>query len=108
MKEIVIAEYRERDYTAVLVQRDEGFVLSWTDGINIWDENWDDVSVALTRLAALIRAADGGTFLVHDVQNRDEGRYFESEAERFISRTVHASSCAPGCDGADPANHQVG
>lgn len=106
----VVATYEARDWNGRVLHDVSGshpWIVTWTDGVNVWVELWHDVSVALTRFASLIRAAESNTFLVHDVASRDEGRYFEDLAERFISRVVHASSCQPGCDGTDPANHDV-
>lgn len=112
----VAAEHHGHDYAAyVLHEVDAAFpwVLTWTDGINHWLEEWSLPEVAFARLAALVRACDQQVFLVHVVDevadgDDDGGRAaFEDEAERFLSRAVHASSCQPGCDGTDPANHQV-
>jgi hypothetical protein len=111
----IVAEYHGHDFGAWVLHDVEGFYpwpVTWTDGINFWLEGYDDVVVALARFTALLRACESNTFLVHhidlghrvDVGQRDA---FEAEVERFVSRVVHASSCQPGCDGTDPANHQV-
>lgn len=111
----VVAEYNGHDFVAwVLHDADASapWPVTWTDGINQWFEEWHDVSVALARFAALIRAAESDTFFVHQVDEGDRvngngARHFEDLAERFISRVVHSSSCQPGCDGTDPVNHDV-
>lgn len=105
---VVITEVKATNWSAVVVKVSESnFAVSWTDGINMWDERYDDLAVAFARLAALVRAADAGTYLVHQWDAIEGTPAFEREAERFISRTVHASSCQVGCDGTDPANHEV-
>lgn len=87
------------------------WVLTWTDGINDWVEEWDDAAVAYCRLAALVTAVESGTYLVHEdtvhegVDAWRSRRAFVVEVERFLSRTVHASSCRVGCRGDDPVNH---
>lgn len=84
------------------------WITTWTDGINTWFERFDEPWHALARLAALVAAVEQEVFLVHDwVVKPDDRDLFVAEAERFVSRTVHASSCQPDCDGTDPANHQV-
>lgn len=108
----VVAEYHGVDYDAYVLHNVEAageWVVTWTDGINHWVEEYDYPWHAFARLAALVAAADQQVFLVHDPSNRGatEGRAFREEAERFVSRTVHASSCGTGCDGTDAANHQV-
>lgn len=111
----VVAEYDGHNFVAWVLHDVDAtmpFPVTWTDGINHWFEEWSNVSVALTRFAALIRAAESNTFFVHaidhgDAVNTQAARAFEDLAEQFISRVVHASSCQPGCDGTDPANHQV-
>jgi hypothetical protein len=113
----VVAEHHGGDYTAWVLRRDldadaheHEWVVTWTDGINHWLEEYDESWHAYARLTALVAACDQDVFLVHavghgDVVNVSARDAFVSEAERFVSRTVHASSCAPGCDGTDPVNH---
>lgn len=109
----LVAEYVQHDWSARLLHRADAsyeWELQWTDGINEWVEEHLRPWHAYARLAALVAAAERGVFLVHDL--RDGGpaarAAFVAEAERFVSRTVHASSCRPGCDGTDPASHQPG
>lgn len=117
-KALVVAEYHGVNFAA-WVLRDVngeppaegyvgGWIVTWTDGVNWWFEDGYELPWhALARLAALVAAAEQQVFLVHDVESRGERAPFVEEAERFVSRTVHASGCAPGCRGEDPANHQV-
>jgi hypothetical protein len=83
------------------------WIVTWTDGINEWLERYDYPWHALARFAALVAAAEQDVFLVHDSSDPHGPLNFVAEAERFVSRTIHASSCEPGCDGTDPVNHQV-
>lgn len=103
----VAARHYGDDYSAYVLPRDEGdWVVTWTDGINHWVEEYEQPWHAYARLAALVAAVEQRVFLVHDGQRQPgELPLFVSEVERFVSRTVHASSCTPGCDGTDPANH---
>jgi hypothetical protein len=106
----VVAEFEGHHYSAHVlhdVNGDVEWIVTWTDGINEWVERYELPWHALARLAALVAAAEQDVFLVHDFVNRGEHVAFVAEADRFVSRTVHASSCAPGCDGTDPANHRV-
>lgn len=108
----VIAEYLSHDWSARVLHRVEvtrEWELHWTDGINVWLEDYDQPWHALARLAALIAAVEQDVFLVHDLQDGNPVAYdaFTDEVDRFVSRTVHTSSCRPGCDGTDPVNHQV-
>ena len=83
------------------------WLVTWTDGINHWLDAWPSVEVAFARLAALVCACDQQTFLVHHGEDHPSRAAFRVEVERFLSRTVHASGCAPGCDGTDPVNHRA-
>lgn len=109
----VVTAWERSRYSAYVLRDPEApveWALTWTDGINEWVEWYDQPWVALARLAALVAAVEQDVFLVHanDAAERGAGpATFVSEAERFVSRTVHASSCQPGCDGTDPVNHQV-
>lgn len=108
----VVAEYPGHDWTGRVLHDVEAFhpwLLVWTDGVNEWVEPFLEVHHALARFTALIVAAESHTFLVdRDLDTNVVGRQrFEREVERFVSRVVHASSCQPGCDGTDPANHEV-
>lgn len=106
----VVASFHGHGYSAyVLHAVEEGnqWVVTWTDGINRWVERYDEPWHALGRLASLVAACEQDVFLVHDVVNRGEREAFLDEVERYVSRTVHASSCAPSCDGRDPVNHRV-
>lgn len=105
----IVAEHQGHRYAAHVL-RDESpdvWVIIWTDGINTWKEEYHLPWQAFARLAALVAAAEQDVFLVHDPSNRGatDGEAFRNEVERFVSRTVHASSCRPGCDGTDPVNH---
>ena len=117
----VISEYAQHDFTAYVLHRPTddklryvgdyvgGWIVTWTDGINWWFE--DDYELpwqALARFASVIAAIEQQVFVVHTAEELGpERRAFVEEAERFVARTVHASSCPPGCDGTDSANHQV-
>lgn len=104
----VVARHGGHDWTAWVLYRVEAaheWVLTWTDGINVWLEEYDQAWHALARLAALTAAVEQDVFLVHGSDVGSGRVVFVSEVERFVSRTVHASSCAPGCDGTDPVNH---
>jgi len=113
----VTSEYHGVDFAAYVLRNSPdtepddyvgGWIVTWTDGINWWCE--DDYELpwqALARFAALVAACEQQVFLVHDVEARGERRAFVEEAERFVARTVHASSCRVGCTGTDEANHQV-
>lgn len=108
----VIAEYPSHHWSARVLHRvgvTREWELHWTDGINVWFEDYERPWHALARLAALVAAVEQDVFLVHDLQEDSPGTHAAvvDEVERFVSRTVHASSCEPGCDGTDPANHQV-
>ncbi len=106
----VIAEFSGVDYDAYVLQEVEAaheWLVTWSDGINEWLEEYDYPWHALARFTALVAACEQQVFLVHDVESRGERAAFVEEAERFVSRTVHASSCGIGCDGTDDANHQV-
>lgn len=106
----VAAKHHGIDYAAWVLHDVEAaheWLLTWTDGINHWLEGWRAPEVAFARLAALVRACDQRTFLVHDGEGFDRApTSFEAETERFLAHVVHASSCAPGCDGTDPVNHR--
>lgn len=104
----VLARVVQRDWSAVVLddeQQEYGFVVTWTDGINVWTERYEFVGVALARFAALVQAVTSNVFLVHDTYDPAALREFENEANGFFTRTVHASSCQAGCDGTDPMNH---
>lgn len=108
----VVAEYPGHDWTGRVLHDVEAFnpwLVVWTDGVNEWVEPFLEVHHALARLAALVVAAEAHTgFVQRDLNENPAGRRaFEDEVERFVSRVVHASSCQPGCDGTNPANHQV-
>lgn len=107
----IVARFYARDYSAYVLRDDEApvsWLVTWNDGINDWVEGFDQPWHALARLAALVAACEQQVFMVHDGdRNPAELRAFVDEAERFVSRTVHASSCAMGCDGTDPVNHRV-
>lgn len=108
----VVAAHHGVHYAARVlrdVASDDEWVLTWTDGVNEWVERYEHAWHAFARLAALVAAVEQDVFLVHDPTNRGPAEHaaFLGEAERFVSRTVHASSCRPGCDGTDPVNHQV-
>jgi hypothetical protein len=106
----VAAEYHGHNYVAQVLHDVEvahEWVLTWTDGINDWVERWVYPEVAFARLAALVRAANEDVFFVHRSDRPGELDLFADEAERFLSRTVHASSCRPGCRGDDPVNHRA-
>lgn len=108
----VVAEHHGHDYAAWVLHDVEAFhewVLTWTDGINHWLEEYHLPWHAYARLAALIAAVEQGVFLVHDLQDGDLAAHeaVVDAIERFIARSVHASSCAPGCDGTDPVNHET-
>jgi hypothetical protein len=107
----VVAEYVQHDYTAWVLYRVEAaheWLVTWTDGINQWCEEYDYPWHAFARLAALVAACDQQVFLVHDPSNRGpaEGEAFREEADRFVARTVHAYNCASTCYGDGP-KHQV-
>lgn len=107
----VTAEHHGHDYAAYVLHDVETFhewLLTWTDGINVWLEEYHHPWHAYARLAALVAAAEQDVFLVHDLQDGDPAARdaVVDEVERFVSRVVHASSCAPGCDGTDPVNHR--
>lgn len=90
----VVAHYRAHHWSARLlydVEAAHEWILTWTDGINVWVEEWHESHVALARLAALVAAVERDVFLVHRGDLGDLGvaqRRFEDEVERFISRTV--------------------
>jgi hypothetical protein len=105
----VVAHVVYHDWSARVLHDVEAageWPVTWTDGINVWFERYDYPWHALARLAALVAAVEQEVFLVHDVTNRGEQATFVDEAERFVSRTVHAHSCRPGCDGTG-GPHQV-
>jgi hypothetical protein len=106
----VIAEYPSHHWSARVLYRVEAsaeWELHWTDGINVWIEHYDYPWHALARLAALVAAVEQDVFLVHRSDDPHGPLDFVAEAERFVSRTIHASGCRPNCDGTDPVNHQV-
>lgn len=108
----IMAQYESHYWSACVLYRAEAiheWELQWTDGINSWVEEHDKPWHAFARLAALVAAVEQDVFLVHDLQGGDPVAHAAvvDEVERFVSRTVHASSCAPDCDGTDPVNHQV-
>lgn len=112
----VETSWARHDYTARVLRghddpRDVAgeWLLTWTDGINVWLEEYEFPWQALARLTALVAAVEQQVFMVHDPSNRGEAesRAFVREAERFVSRTVHAHDCLPGCDGTDPIRHDV-
>jgi hypothetical protein len=48
------------DVNARIFENRLGFTLSWDDGlINLWEETYDSLALALMRLAALSKLADG-------------------------------------------------
>lgn len=108
----VAAEHHGHDYSAYVLHDVEAaheWLLTWTDGINHWLEEWHLPEHAFARLAALVRACDQQVFLAHQVDEvygvTGAARAFEDEVERFMSRVVHASSCPSGCDRTDPTTH---
>lgn len=106
----VAAEHHGHDYVAYVLHDVEAaheWLLTWTDGINVWLEEYHLPWHAYARLAALVAAAEQDVFLVHDLQDGDVAAHeaVVVEVERFVARTVHASSCPTSCDGTDPANH---
>lgn len=108
----VVAAFEGSNWLAHVLNDDDGdttqpWILTWTDGINEWIERYELPWNALARLAALVAAVEQDVFLVHRSDDPHGPLDFLAEAERFVSRTIHASSCAPSCDGTDPANHQV-
>lgn len=112
----VVIKWQRHHYSARVVRVDDGpedevdgtWALTWTDGINVWYEEYELPWQAIARLAALVAAAEQEVFLVHDPSNRGaaEGAAFVEEAERFVARTVHAFNCPAGCDGSS-ATHRV-
>lgn len=106
----VAAEYDGVHFHAFVLHNVEAaapWIVTWTDGINWWDERWDDVVVTFARFAALLRASEQEVWLVHNAETHETQVAFAAEAERFLSRVVHTSSCTLGCRGDDPTNHQV-
>ena len=113
----VTGEYHGVDFAAFVlrdapdVEPDDyvgGWIVTWTDGINWWFEgNYELPWQALARFAALVAACEQQVFLVHDGEDPDQRDAFVVEANRFVARTVHASSCPAGCSGTSVANHQV-
>lgn len=105
----VTAEHHGHDYWAWVlhdVDARRKWVITWTDGINHWLEEYELPWHAYARLAALIAAVEQQVFLVHDAHRQpDEMLRFVDEVERFVSRTVHAFNCDVGCDGTDPVTH---
>lgn len=105
----VVVSWRRRDYSARVLRVDDGdhddvageWLLTWTDGVNEWLEEYELPWLALARLAALVAAAEQDVFLVHDPSNRGnrDGVAFHNIATNFIARTVHAFNCPPICDG---------
>lgn len=111
-RELAVAAWHPgHDYEARVLHAVEAaheWVVTWTDGINEWVEEFDEPWHAYARLAALVAACEQDVFMVHDeTRGHHEKLAFVSEVERFVSRTVHASSCRTGCDGTDPVNHQA-
>lgn len=100
----VITEYHGEHYAAyvlrdVAVERE--WVLTWTDGVNVWYEDYDYPWHAFARLASLVAAAEQDVLMVHDLQDGNPTTHAAvvEEVENFIARTVHAFNCPPGCDG---------
>lgn len=101
------AEVLNAGYGVDLESVDAPWVVRWTDGINDWREAYELPWHALARLAAVVAAVEQDVFLVHDATNRGQRDAVVDEVDRYVSRTVHASSCAPGCAGRDPVYHRV-
>lgn len=105
----VTAEHQGHDYVAYVlydVDAAHEWLVTWTDGINVWLEEYHHPWHAYARLAALVAAVEQQVFLVHDPGvhgTRDRDRFVE-EAERLVRRTVHAFDCPADCDGTGP-NH---
>lgn len=88
----VVARLVRHDWSARVlyqVERANEWVLTWTDGINVWYEEWHSGELALLRLAALFRAEDQGVGLVHQSDVGVDAVRFRDVAEDFLSRTVH-------------------
>lgn len=90
----VVAEHHGTDYVAYVLrdaEAEHGWILTWTDGINHWYEEWDRPWHAYARLAALVAAADQQVFLVHDLQDGNSAAHaeFRTAVETFLARTVH-------------------
>jgi len=86
-----VAEYDGVRWSGVVLHDPDGFhpwILTWTDGINVWNEGWHDVSVALTRFAALVRAADTDRFLTHPAESRAGSRAFATRSEEFLEAVI--------------------
>lgn len=106
----VLAEWTRHDYSARVLRLDGGderdsielCALTWTDGINVWYEEYELPWNALARLAALVAAAEQDVFLVHRSDDPRGPLDFVEESERFVRRTVHAFNCPPGCRGDSP------
>lgn len=109
----VLTRWVRHDYSAHVLRLDEGderdalgeTALTWSDGINVWYEEYEFPWLALARLAALVAAVEQDVFLVHDeVAHPGDERRFLDDANRFVCRTVHAFNCPTSCRGDSP-NH---
>ena len=103
----VTARFESHDWSATVLYRIEAsheWELQWTDGINVWVEEWIYAWHAYARLAALVAAVEQDVFLVHG--SEEDHAAFVDEVERFVARTVHAFNCPPGCVGDSP-HHDV-
>lgn len=90
----VVGHYVQHHWSARVLYQVEAareWVLTWTDGINVWYEEWDRSYEALARLAALAAAVERESFLRHRASSelswRDR-REFVDHVEHFIDRTV--------------------
>lgn len=69
------------DVNARIFETELGFTLSWDDGlINLWEETYDSLALALMRLAVLSKLADGDWW---DGFTHDE-EVFEIRAQAFL------------------------
>jgi hypothetical protein len=85
---MTIADWHAHDYHASVFQvADDRFELRWTDGINLWEENYPQVELALVRLAALIRSQPDMWFR-HQWDAIDGAPQFVHETSLFFDRVL--------------------
>lgn len=103
----VVAEFHGVDYVAYTLHDVDAvnpWLVTWTDGINVWLEAYELAWHGLARLAAVVAAAEQGVFLIDDLRDDDYTRHEKvvEQIESLIARQVHSFNCLPGCDGTGP------
>jgi molybdopterin/thiamine biosynthesis adenylyltransferase len=84
---MTMADWHAHDYHASVFQvADNRFELRWTDGINLWEEHYPLVELAVVRFAALIRVVSEDRFFKHGWDEIERAPGFTYEVEQFLAK----------------------